>query len=203
MSFCCSVLNCIFSSNGVLQPFRLLGWWRWMYRLSPYTYLIEALLGQGMSVAFLQSGVSNCAVSSAIGHSKITCAAVELVNLDPPSGQTCQQYLGPFIETSGGYLTNGEATSNCEYCAYSTTDAFLEESFNIVYAHHWRDFGIFCAFIIFNVSLYLSFLQQLAHLSMPQIVCVYLLTYLFRIRTGSLAGSLIGWFKRFVARRRS
>ncbi|OSX63435.1 hypothetical protein POSPLADRAFT_1074039 [Postia placenta MAD-698-R-SB12] len=157
----------VLSFNGVLQPFRLLGWWRWMYRLSPYTYLIEALLGQ------------------AIGHSKITCAAVELVNLDPPSGQTCQQYLGPFIETSGGYLTNGEATSNCEYCAYSTTDAFLEESFNIVYAHHWRDFGIFCAFIIFNI------------------VCVYLLTYLFRIRTGSLAGSLIGWFKRFVARRRS
>lgn len=36
------------SSNGVLQPFRLLGWWRWMYRLSPYTYLIEGLLGQGM-----------------------------------------------------------------------------------------------------------------------------------------------------------
>ena len=34
-------------SDGVLQPFRLLGWWRWMYRLSPFTYLIEALLGQG------------------------------------------------------------------------------------------------------------------------------------------------------------
>ena len=33
-------------SDGVLQPFRELGWWRWMYRLSPYTYLIEGLLGQ-------------------------------------------------------------------------------------------------------------------------------------------------------------
>ncbi len=31
----------------MLQPFRQLGWWQWMYRLSPYTYLIEGLLGQG------------------------------------------------------------------------------------------------------------------------------------------------------------
>ena len=34
-------------SNGVLQPFRLLGWWQWMYHLSPFTYLIEGLVGQG------------------------------------------------------------------------------------------------------------------------------------------------------------
>ena len=38
-------------SDGVVQPFRLLGWWQWMYRLSPYTYLIEALLGQGAFVS--------------------------------------------------------------------------------------------------------------------------------------------------------
>ena len=40
-------------SDGVLQPSRLLGWWRWMYRLSPFTYLIEALLGQGTFTNFL------------------------------------------------------------------------------------------------------------------------------------------------------
>jgi hypothetical protein len=28
-------------SDGVLQPWSQLGWWRWMYRLSPYTYIIE------------------------------------------------------------------------------------------------------------------------------------------------------------------
>jgi ATP-binding cassette, subfamily G (WHITE), member 2, SNQ2 len=27
--------------NGVMQPFQLLGWWKWMYRFSPYTYLVE------------------------------------------------------------------------------------------------------------------------------------------------------------------
>ena len=41
------------SSNGVLQPFRQLGWWKWMYHLSPYTYLIEALLGQGGKIPLL------------------------------------------------------------------------------------------------------------------------------------------------------
>ena len=43
-------------SNGVLQPFSQLGWWRWMYRLSPFTYLIEGLLGQGQYfICFLES----------------------------------------------------------------------------------------------------------------------------------------------------
>ncbi|KAJ8508462.1 hypothetical protein ONZ45_g9278 [Pleurotus djamor] len=37
----------IITFNGVLQPYRLLGWWQWMYHLSPFTYLIEGLLGQG------------------------------------------------------------------------------------------------------------------------------------------------------------
>lgn len=37
-------------SDGVVQPFSQLGWWRWMYRLSPYTYLIEGLLGQGKKI---------------------------------------------------------------------------------------------------------------------------------------------------------
>lgn len=39
--------NVFHYSNGVLQPFAQLGWWQWMYRLSPYSYLIEGLLGQG------------------------------------------------------------------------------------------------------------------------------------------------------------
>lgn len=34
-------------SNGVLQPYRSLGWWQWMYRVSPFSYLIEGLLGNG------------------------------------------------------------------------------------------------------------------------------------------------------------
>ncbi|OBZ76087.1 Brefeldin A resistance protein [Grifola frondosa] len=144
----------VLTFDGVLQPFRELGWWQWMYRLSPFTYLIEALLGQ------------------AIGKHPITCAPVELVTIQPPSGQTCTQYMGPFISRAGGYLTNPDATAGCQYCSFSTTDAFLGTSFNIFYSNHWRDLGIFVAFIIFNIA------------------CVYSFTYLFRIRSGSLLGSL-------------
>lgn len=42
----------ILTFDGVLQPYSQLGWWQWMYRLSPYTYLIEGLVGQGTSVRY-------------------------------------------------------------------------------------------------------------------------------------------------------
>ncbi|KAI0728228.1 pleiotropic drug resistance ABC transporter [Fomitopsis betulina] len=151
----------VLSFNGVLQPFRELGWWRWMYHLSPFTYLIEALLGQ------------------AIGQSEITCVAKELSTIEPPTGQTCIKYMGNFIELSGGYLTNENATSSCQYCAYRTTDAFLEQSFNISYSNHWRDFGIFCAYILFNIA------------------CIFLFSWLFRFKSGSV----IGWMKNHIIRR--
>ncbi|KAG6888337.1 hypothetical protein C0995_009084 [Termitomyces sp. Mi166 len=86
----------VLTFNGVLQPFRLLGWWKWMYRLSPYTYLIEGLIGQ------------------ALGRKPIVCSAVELVSLDPPSGQTCKAYLQTYINSAGGYVTNPTATSGCQ-----------------------------------------------------------------------------------------
>ncbi|KZT04452.1 pleiotropic drug resistance ABC transporter [Laetiporus sulphureus 93-53] len=152
----------VLSFNGVMQPFRELGWWQWMYHVSPFTYLIEGLLGQ------------------VIGHSSIRCSSTELVIVEPPSGQTCSEYMGGFIANSGGYLTNGNATSGCQYCAYATTDAFLESSFNIYYSRHWRDFGIFCVYVAFNTA------------------CVYLCTYFFRIRSGSI----FGWFKSRIVRRK-
>ncbi|KAG5644211.1 hypothetical protein DXG03_008874 [Asterophora parasitica] len=144
----------ILTFNGVLQPFRELGWWKWMYHVSPYTYLIEALLGQ------------------ALGHHAIRCSPVELVTLTPPSGQTCGSYLDTYISHAGGYVTNPSATSACEFCAFATTDQFLENNFNIFYSNHWRDFGIMIGYIIFNIA------------------AIYLLTYWFRIRTGSILGSL-------------
>ncbi|KIJ59901.1 hypothetical protein HYDPIDRAFT_32776 [Hydnomerulius pinastri MD-312] len=135
--------------NGVLQPFSQLGWWRWMYRVSPYTYLIEGLLGQ------------------AIGHQPISCASTELVTLQPPSGLTCGAYMGPYMSVAGGYLTDPNATSACEYCPFATTDQFMMLSFNIEYSHHWRNFGILLGVTVFNIF------------------AIFALTYLFRIRTGN------------------
>ncbi|KAJ3748437.1 pleiotropic drug resistance ABC transporter [Lentinula detonsa] len=144
----------VLTFNGVLQPYSQLGWWQWMYHLSPYTYVIEGLLGQ------------------ALGRQSITCSDVELVTLNPPSGQTCSQYMSNYISFAGGYLTNGDATSDCHFCSTATTDQFLEASFNISYAHRWRNIGFLCAYILFNIA------------------CVYAFTWFFRIRTGSLVGAL-------------
>jgi hypothetical protein len=37
----------VIDSNGVLQPYKHLGWWKWMYRVTPYTYIVEGMIGQG------------------------------------------------------------------------------------------------------------------------------------------------------------
>ncbi|KAF8149941.1 pleiotropic drug resistance ABC transporter [Crassisporium funariophilum] len=150
----------ILTFNGVLQPFRQLGWWRWMYHLSPFTYLTDGLLGQ------------------ALGRKLITCSSVELVTLNPPSGQTCQTYLQTYIRNFGGYVTNPTSTSACSFCAYRTTDQYLGANFNIFYRHHWRNFGILIGYIIFNIA------------------AIYVFMYLFRIKKGSLLGSLKSRFAR-------
>ncbi|KAJ7707403.1 P-loop containing nucleoside triphosphate hydrolase protein [Mycena rosella] len=124
--------------NGVLQPFRALGWWRWMYRVSPYTYLTEGLLGQ------------------ALGKHPITCSPVELVKVDPTFGQTCGEFFAPYISSAGGYVANPNASSACEFCSTSTTDQLLGANFNIFYSHHWRDAGLMFVYIGANIiGLYL------------------------------------------------
>ena len=68
--------------------------------------------------------------------------------MNPPSGQTCSQFLDPFIARAGGYLTNPTASTGCEYCQFRTTDQFLSTSFNIEYGHHWRNFGFLWVFLL-------------------------------------------------------
>lgn len=89
----------------------------------------------------------------AIGHQEINCATKELSVLEPPSGSTCGSYMATYIQNRGGYLTNPDATSACEFCSSRTTDQFFGPTFNISYSHHWRDLGIFCVYILFNVSI--------------------------------------------------
>jgi len=143
----------VITFNGVMQAYSQLHWWKWMYHLSPYTYLIEGLLGQ------------------AIGHKEINCSPIEFSTINPPSGMTCAEYMNPYIASNGGYLTNPTASAACHFCSARTTDELLGSAYNIYYDHHWRDLGIFVAYIFFNVFLVLS------------------LTYMFRIRKGSLLPS--------------
>lgn len=39
----------------------------------------------------------------------------------------------------------------CEFCQYANGDEFAS-GFSVYYSHHWRDFGIFCGFILFNFA---------------------------------------------------
>ncbi|KAJ7852054.1 pleiotropic drug resistance ABC transporter [Mycena olivaceomarginata] len=120
--------------TGVLQPFSQLGWWKWMYHVSPFTYLIEGLLGQ------------------ALGGKAMECSAVELVTVNPPDGQTCGEFFASYISFAGGYLTNSDATSACRFCSTANTDQFLGGAFNILYKNHWRDLGFMCVYIGFNIA---------------------------------------------------
>ncbi|KIY48466.1 hypothetical protein FISHEDRAFT_73662 [Fistulina hepatica ATCC 64428] len=158
--FMVSFLSFVTTFNGVVQPYSDLGWWKWMYRASPFTYIIEGLMGY------------------AVGHSSIVCSDVEFLTLEPPSAQTCGEYLKTYTTTVSGYLSNPDATSYCRFCAVDKTDDLLSTMFNIYYSHHWRDLGIVFAFVGFNV------------------IAAFGLTWLLRIRHFNPIKSLIQLFKK-------
>ena len=104
-----------------------------------------------------------------MGQQQINCSPVEFVTITPPSGQTCSQYMDRYISSSGGYLTNPDATSSCQFCGVRTTDELLGANFNIFYRHHWRNFGFMIAYIIFNVRS-LSLWVALAPLNLGKLI---------------------------------
>ncbi|KAH7318100.1 ABC transporter [Stachybotrys elegans] len=106
--------------------------WKWMYRVSPGTYLV--------------SGV----ISAAITGADVVCSETELLDIATPTNMTCQEFLGPFADATGGKLINPEAMDTCRYCIISSTDQLLER-FDISYDQVWRNFGILWVYIIFNV----------------------------------------------------
>ncbi|CZT10569.1 probable ABC1 transport protein [Rhynchosporium graminicola] len=120
--------------NGVFQPpFALPGFWIFMYRVSPLTYLVSAIASTGLSAR------------------PVRCSQIELAIMQPPPSQTCGSYLGPYASAAGGSIYNPSATSDCEYCTATIADQFLS-SVAISYTTRWRDYGIGFAFIAFNVA---------------------------------------------------
>lgn len=108
------------------------GFWIFMYRCNPLTYLIEA---------FLALGIANV---------KVKCSDYELIKFTPIPGQTCAQYMAPYIQMAGtGYLQDPNATDICQFCQFSYTNDFLA-TVGSKYSHRWRNYGIFISFIVFN-----------------------------------------------------
>jgi ATP-binding cassette, subfamily G (WHITE), member 2, PDR len=104
-----------------------------MYRVNPFTYIIESFMG------------------TSLGNAPMHCAANEFVRFTAPDNLTCAEYALDYLSRTGGYLADPEATA-CEYCSMSETNQFLA-SVSISYKHRWRDFGFMWVFCLFNLCM--------------------------------------------------
>lgn len=123
---------CLIFCGVLAQPSDFPRFWIFMYRLSPFTYMVSGMLSVGLA------------------RSTVQCAPNEFTVFDPPNGSDCQTYMNDFITGAGGYLQDKTATSQCQYCAIEYTDAFLARV-GSNYSDAWRNFGILWAYCIFNV----------------------------------------------------
>lgn len=90
-------------------------------------------------------------MTASLGPLEVTCTSSELATFDPPTGQTCGEYLATFLETASGYLANPEATAGCGYCSMSTGQDYLDE-LGFEYSHRWRNWGVFLCFTVANIA---------------------------------------------------
>ncbi|GFF64797.1 ABC transporter CDR4 [Aspergillus lentulus] len=124
-------LLCLLFCGVLATPDQLPGFWIFMYRLSPFTYLVSGMLSVGIS------------------NTNVTCADNEYLRFDPVNG-TCGKYMDAYMLNMGGYLEDGMATSNCSFCPIKETNVFLG-SVSSSYSDIWRNFGLMWVFIVFNI----------------------------------------------------
>lgn len=98
--------------------------WIFMYRVSPFTYLVSAML------------------STAVAGADVECAANEFLRFVPLKGQTCFEYMQNYTMAMGGALQEASmnSTTECLFCSVTKTDTFLA-SVGSYYADRWRNFG--------------------------------------------------------------
>ncbi|WFD29917.1 hypothetical protein MSPP1_000931 [Malassezia sp. CBS 17886] len=130
---------------GVVQPPPQMPYfWRsWMFRLSPFTWIIEGMLG------------------NAIFDKPVRCTDVELNSIVPPSGMSCEQYLKNFSSTlaqpavpgAGYYEPAPDGT--CSFCAMREGEDYMD-SILLDSSRRFRDLGFLVAYIAFNFFLYFA-----------------------------------------------
>jgi ATP-binding cassette subfamily G (WHITE) protein 2 (PDR) len=124
---------CLIFCGVLAQPSDFPRFWIFMYRLSPFTYLVSGMLSVGLA------------------NSSVQCADREYTVFNPTNGQTCQQYTSTYRGRLGGYVDNPQDTSDCRFCSVSDTNVFLK-SLSSDYSLAWRNFGILWAYCIFNIA---------------------------------------------------
>ena len=125
------LISCLPSVLVVLSAFP--SFCIFMYRLSPVTHFVAALL------------------PATIGDASATRSPNEVLTLNPPSGSTCGSYLAAFIQQSGGQVLNPQAMSGCQYCIVTHTTAVLQR-FDIAFEERWWQWGVTLAYSVFNVG---------------------------------------------------
>ncbi|KAH6876526.1 ABC transporter [Thelonectria olida] len=126
-------MMCLLFCGALASPDSMPGFWVFMYRVSPFTYLVSAMMSTGLA------------------NTDVTCSSNEYIKFEPPSGQTCGEYMATYSKLTGGYLLDSENTSSCSYCTLSSTNTFLK-SISASYDNRWRDFGIGMVYIAVNIA---------------------------------------------------
>ncbi|KAI9000280.1 putative multidrug resistance ABC transporter [Gaertneriomyces semiglobifer] len=125
---------CLIFCGVLAGPDVLPRFWIWMYRVSPFTYLIDGMLATG------------------VANTNVVCSDIEFLVMNPVSGQTCLEYLEPYTSAMGGYVGNPSATSECQLCPIGDTNVFLK-AVSSDYGRRWRNFGLLWVYIVFNAGM--------------------------------------------------
>lgn len=124
---------CLIFCGVLVTKNALPGFWIFMYRVSPFTYLVSGVLSVGLA------------------NTAVQCSSIEMLTLAPPkAGETCESFLGAYVSYAGGQLLNPNATSNCEFCSLASTNEFLAAE-GISFDDRWRDVGVLFAYCGFNI----------------------------------------------------
>jgi ABC-type multidrug transport system permease subunit/ABC-type multidrug transport system ATPase subunit len=132
---------CLIFCGVLANPDTMPRFWIFMYRVSPFTYLVSAML------------------STAVANTNVVCAANEYMKFRPLNGTTCGEYMASYINGipqmglpgAGGYLLDPTATDECAFCTIRDTNTFLA-SVKSSYDDRWRNFGLMFVYIAFNVA---------------------------------------------------
>ncbi|THW43914.1 putative Brefeldin A resistance protein [Aureobasidium pullulans] len=124
---------------GAVVPYgQITEFWRyWLYYMNPFNYLVGSML------VFTTWDIP------------VTCKTSELAIFDPPSSQTCIEYLTPYLNGMGAgtNLLNPNATAGCEVCQYRTGADYLA-TLNLTEKYFgWRDAGIVALFVFSGYGL--------------------------------------------------
>ncbi|KAI0969619.1 ABC-2 type transporter-domain-containing protein [Xylaria arbuscula] len=125
---------CLIFCGVLARPGQFPQFWIFLYRVSPFTYLVSALL------------------SFSVGNTEVVCAKNELLTFDPPANETCMTYMAAQLKVAG-YLQPGTENNmaNCQYCPIKDTNTYLAST-SVIFADRWRNFGLLFVYIGVNIA---------------------------------------------------